>query len=63
MGAYMSFNALKGYKSKYVKSSIKGICNLFLGGQWIQNGGGLPTAVASGKFAVQIMKKYDNSSG
>lgn len=63
MGAYMSFNALKGYKSKYVKSSIKNIGNLFLGSQWIQNGGGLPTAATGGKFAVQIMDKYARHKG
>lgn len=58
-GAYMSFNALEGYKSKYVKSSVKGLDNLFLGNQWIQNSGGLPIAAASGKFAVQAMCKCD----
>lgn len=56
-GAYMSFNVLKGYKSKYVKSNVKGIGNLFLGSQWIQNSGGLPIAASSGKFAVQVMQK------
>ena len=56
-GGYMSFNRLKGYKAKFVKSTIKGLKNLFLAGQWIQNGGGLPVAAASGKFAVQMMDK------
>ena len=56
-GGYMSFNALKGYKSLYVKSTIKGIKNLYLGSQWIQNSGGLPIAAAGGKFAVQQLKK------
>lgn len=60
-GAYMSFNAHKGYKSRYVKNSVNGIDNLFLGSQWIQNSGGLPIAATSGKFAVQIMDKCNNN--
>ena len=55
-GGYMSFNPQKSYKSKYVKSTIKGINNLYLSSQWIQTGGGLPIAAASGKFAVDNMK-------
>ena len=56
-GAYMSFNARKGYKSLYVKSTVSGLRNLFLASQWIQTGGGLPIAAASGKFAVQELMK------
>ncbi len=55
----MSFNALKGYKGKYVKSTVKGIDNLFLGSQWVQNRGGLLIAAASGKFAVQQLCKRE----
>ena len=57
-GGYMSFNPQKGYKSKYVKSIIKGINNLYLASQWIQTGGGLPIAAASGKFAIDNMKSH-----
>ena len=53
----MSFNALKGFKSSYVKSTVKGISNLYLASQWTQNGGGLPIAAASGKFAAEILSK------
>lgn len=56
-GQYMSFNALQGYKSLYVKSTIKGVSNLFLGSQWLQNGGGLPIAAAGGLFALQQLRK------
>ena len=48
---------MKGYKSVYVKSTIKGIKNLYLGSQWLQNSGGIPIAAAGGKFAVQQIKK------
>lgn len=56
-GGYMSFNALKGFKSIYVKNTVSGINNLFLAGQWLQNSGGLPIAAAEGKFAVSAMIK------
>ena len=52
----MSFNPQKGYKNKYVKSTIKGLNNLYLASQWIQTSGGLPIAAASGKFAVGNIK-------
>lgn len=55
-GGYMSFNPQKGYKSKYVKSLIKGLNNLYFASQWIQTSGGLPVAAASGKFAIDNMK-------
>ncbi len=54
-GAYMSFNARKGFKSKYIKITVKDISNLFLGSQWQQTGGGLPAAAAGGKFAAEMM--------
>lgn len=58
-GGYMSFTPLKGFQNKYVKSTIQGISNLFLASQWIQTGGGLPIAAASGKFAVdQLIKRF-----
>lgn len=61
-GAYMSFNPRKGYKPLYVKSTIKGLENLFLASQWIQTSGGLPIAAASGKFALQeLMKRFPSS--
>ncbi len=53
----MSFNVLKGFKSKYVKNTIEGIDNLFLAGQWLQNSGGLPIAAAEGKFAIAALIK------
>ncbi len=55
---YMSFNPQKGYKSKYVKSIIKGINNLYLASQWIQASGGLPIAAASVKFTIDNMKSH-----
>lgn len=57
-GAYMSFITLKDVKSFQSKGTIKGLRNVFMAGQWLMAPGGLPTAAATGKFAVQrILKK------
>ena len=61
-GAYMGFVTTVGSKQLRFKGQIKGINNFIVSGQWIMNPGGLPIAVASGKFAVQrILKKIKRS--
>lgn len=57
-GSYMSFIPRSGVKQEFHKGTIDGIDNLFLAGQWVFPGGGLPYAILAGKFAVQrICKK------
>lgn len=57
-GSYMSFVTTPMGKQIKMKGQLKGIKNLYLAGQWTNSPGGLPVAVASGKFAVQrILKK------
>lgn len=56
-GAYMSFYGQPGYKSLYVKNTIKGLDNVYLASQWLQLNGGLPSAAASGKFAAQALSQ------
>jgi phytoene dehydrogenase-like protein len=57
-GSYMSFVTTPEGKPIKMKGTIKGINNLYVAGQWTNSPGGLPVAVASGKFAVQrILKK------
>lgn len=56
-GAYMSFFPQGNSKSLYVKSTVKGLYNVFLAGQWLQCNGGLPIAATSGKFAVQALTR------
>lgn len=62
-GAYMSFFGQKGYKSVYIKNTVKGLDNVFLASQWLQLNGGLPIAATSGKFAVQALMKADKKNG
>ncbi len=54
-GAYMSFFERKGAKSLTAKNTVKGLSNVFIGGQWVNTNGGLPTAAASGKFAADAL--------
>ena len=56
-GSYMSFITTPGAKQLRLKGRVKGIDNLYLAGQWTMSPGGLPVAVASGKFAMQRLLK------
>jgi phytoene dehydrogenase-like protein len=56
-GAYMGFITQKNVKSFRVKGTVKGIKNVYIASQWLQAPGGLPVAVASGKFAITRIKK------
>ncbi len=56
-GSYMSFVTTPAGKQIKMKGRLKGIDNLYLAGQWTNAPGGLPVAVASGKFAIQRLLK------
>ena len=56
-GSYMSFVTTPYGKQMKLKGQLKGIENLYLAGQWTNSPGGLPVAVASGKFAIQRLLK------
>lgn len=61
-GSYMSFVTTPMGKQIKMKGQLKGIKNLYVAGQWTNSPGGLPVAVASGKFAIQrILKKQRRS--
>ena len=55
-GAYMGFIIRKNVKSFRTKGTVKGIKNVYIANQWIQSPGGLPVAVAAGKFAIARIK-------
>ena len=61
-GSYMSFVTTPGGKQIKMKGTVKGIENMYIAGQWTNSPGGLPVAVASGKFSIQrILKKQKRS--
>ena len=58
-GTYMSYLFNSERSNLRSHGRLKGISNLYLAGQYMQSPGGLPLAAASGKFAIQRIKKYD----
>ncbi len=61
-GSYMSFITTPAGKQIRMKGRLKGIRNLYVAGQWTNSPGGLPVAAASGKFAVQRIRKNRGQS-
>jgi phytoene dehydrogenase-like protein len=61
-GSYMSFVTTPAGKQIKMKGKLKGIDNLYVAGQWTNSPGGLPVAVASGKFAIQRILKSQKRS-
>lgn len=56
-GAWMGFDKTVDAKSFKHNGIIKGVKNLYVGGQWIMMPGGLPTACLSGKWAIEKICK------
>lgn len=52
-GAFMRFKERAGVKGMASNGKIEKVSNLYLASQWMQSPGGLPTAAAAGKFAIQ----------
>ncbi len=45
---------------KKMSKTLPGLSNFYLAGQWVEPGGGLPTALLSGRNVTQIICKADN---
>ena len=61
-GAYMGF-LFTAKDGMYVHNGfVKGISNFVMAGQWMQCPGGLPLALAEGKFAIQRICKIEKTS-
>ena len=60
-GSYMSFlfNDHKGVMLS--KGKVQGLHNFYLSGQYMQSPGGLPLALASGRFSIQWIKRKEKS--
>jgi phytoene dehydrogenase-like protein len=44
---------------KHLKKTLPGLNNFYMIGQWVEPGGGLPTALMSGRNVSQIICKKD----
>lgn len=58
-GAYMSWLLTPQVKSLKIPRTLKGLSNLFMIGQWTSPPGGLPTALLSARWAVQVLCRQD----
>ena len=45
--------------SKLIKKTLPGLKNFYMAGQWVEPGGGVPTAAMSGRNVVQIICKEE----
>ena len=52
-GAWMSFGITPAGKRLNHNGRIKGIKNVYMAGQWLMPSGGVPTALVTGKWAIQ----------
>jgi phytoene dehydrogenase-like protein len=43
-----------------MKKTLPGLTNFYMAGQWVQPGGGLPSALMSGYHVMQIICRQDN---
>lgn len=58
-GSWMSFGITPSGKQLMHNGKIKGINNLYMAGQWLMPPGGLPTALLTGKWAIQRIKEKE----
>ena len=61
-GAYMGFLFTKKNNRLVHNGFVKGLKNFVMAGQWMQCPGGLPLALASGKFSIQKICKIEKRS-
>lgn len=61
-GSYMAFVMTKDTKQATISAKIKGLSNVLLASQWQMSPGGLPTAAAGGKSAIQHILKGEGKS-
>lgn len=58
-GAWMPFHTNKEAKGFEHSGIIKGVKNMYMAGQWLMPPGGLPVAVATGKWAIDRIRKQE----
>jgi phytoene dehydrogenase-like protein len=58
-GSYMGWKADATDMSKLMKRTLPGLENFYMAGQWIFQGGGVPSAITSGRHLIQVICKED----
>jgi phytoene dehydrogenase-like protein len=58
-GSYMGWATTTETMDKLMSRTLPGLSNFYMAGQWVFPGGGVPTAVASGRYVIQTICKHD----
>ena len=58
-GSYEGWMPSLGAFMNRMSKILPGLDNLYMAGQWVEPGGGLPTAAMSGRNVIQIICKRD----
>lgn len=58
-GSFEGWLLTPGVGFKQMKKTLPGLDKFYMAGQWVQPGGGLPTAIQSGRNVTQIICKKD----
>jgi phytoene desaturase len=58
-GAYEGWLMTPEHTGKALPKTLPGLENFYMAGQWVEPGGGIPTALNSGRQVVQILRHRD----
>ena len=58
-GSYQGWMATIETFMMQMRKTLPGLENFYMAGQWVNPGGGIPTAVISGRNTIQIICKKD----
>jgi phytoene dehydrogenase-like protein len=56
-GAYEGWKPTTEILRKSIKMQLPGLENFYLAGQWLYPGGGIPPAIQSGRWVIQLIRK------
>jgi phytoene desaturase len=54
-GAYEGWIPDREHLYTHIHKKLKGLSGLYMAGQWVEPGGGVPTAIASGRHVVEML--------
>ena len=61
-GSFEGWLPVAGGPTRRMKKELPGLNNFYMVGQWVEPGGGLPTAIMSGRGAAQVICKRDGKT-
>jgi phytoene dehydrogenase-like protein len=61
-GSFEGWLPVAGGPTRRMKKELPGLNNVYMVGQWVEPGGGLPMAIMSGRVAAQVICKREGKS-